>query len=117
VKEVSNAWPALPFAEWAGYRDDAPHVDADRGKNSPGADSVDEPLMARDVLRNFARPNDPLRSRTAYARSKSTSISSITKSASTRAMASDERFELKPRSVADFYRTVMKTLDELHLPG
>src|SRR5213082_702906 len=24
--------------------------------------------------------------------------------------------ELKPRSVADFYRTVMKTLDELHLP-
>jgi Family of unknown function (DUF5996) len=29
----------------------------------------------------------------------------------------DQRtFELKPRSVADFYRTVMKTLDELHLP-
>ena len=42
----------------AGYRDDTAHVDADRGKNSPDAKSMDEPFMARDALRNFARPND-----------------------------------------------------------
>ena len=42
----------------AGYRDDAAHVDADRGQNSPDADSMDESLMARDALRDFARPDD-----------------------------------------------------------
>ena len=42
----------------AGYRDDAAHVDADRRQNSTGADSVDEPLLARHALRHVAWPND-----------------------------------------------------------
>ena len=42
----------------AGYGDNAAHVESDRGQDPIDADSVDKPLMARDVLRNFARPDD-----------------------------------------------------------
>ena len=48
----------------AGYRDYAAHVDADRGQNSADAESMDKSLMARDALRDFARPDhfaDPAR--------------------------------------------------------
>ena len=34
------------------------HVDADCGQNSLDADSVDQPVVARDALRNFAWSND-----------------------------------------------------------
>ena len=42
----------------AGYRDHAAHVDPNSGQNSTDAESMDKSLMARDALRDFARPND-----------------------------------------------------------
>src|SRR6267143_3313985 len=36
----------------------APHVDADRRKNSAHAHTVDEPFLACHALPDFARPND-----------------------------------------------------------
>src|SRR6202165_5824264 len=50
------AGPAICGME--GLLRDAAHVVSDRGENSPGAESVDEPFVARHALCDFAWPND-----------------------------------------------------------
>ena len=40
------------------YRHHAAHVDANRWQDSPDAQSMDKPLLARHALRYSTRPND-----------------------------------------------------------
>ena len=77
---------------------------------------MDQPLLARYSLRRFSRPNSfpPIPHGTRTFEIKFDFIDH-----QLRIDTSDgERrtIELKPRSVADFYRAVAKSLDELRLP-
>ncbi len=115
MKEVSNAWPALPFAEWQ--------------------DTASTLHMWTQIVGKIRLALTPWTNHswhvTFYVTSRGLTTSPIPHGVrmfeinfdfidhQVRIDTSDgERrtIELKPRSVADFYRAVMKTLDELHLP-
>ena len=114
MKEVSNAWPALPFPEWQ--------------------DTATTLHMWTQIVGKIRLTLSPWTNHswnvTLYVTSRGLTTSPIPHGVRTFEInfdfidhqlcidASDgERrtIELKPRSVADFYRAVMKTLDELHL--
>jgi hypothetical protein len=115
VKDVSNAWPALPSAEWQ--------------------DTATTLHMWTQIVGKIRLTLSPWTNHswhvTFYVTSRGLTTSPIPHGQRTfeinfdfidhllRIDTSDgeqRTVELKPRSVADFYRAVMKTLDELHLP-
>ena len=115
MKEVSNAWPALQFAEWQ--------------------DTAATLHMWTQIVGKIRLTLTPWTNHswhvTLYVTSRGLTTSPIPHGVRTfeitfdfidhqlRIDTSDGKrrtIELKPRSVADFCRAVMKTLDELHLP-
>ena len=114
MNDISNAWPALPFAEWQ--------------------DTATTLHMWTQIIGKIRLTLTPWINHswhvTLYVTSRGLTTSPIPHGVRTfeinfdfidhqlRIDTSDgERrtIELKPRPVADFYRAVMKTLDELHL--
>src|SRR5215472_8014805 len=115
MKELSNTWPALPFTEWQ--------------------DTATTLHMWTQVVGKIRLTLTPWTNHswhvTLYVTSRGLTTSPIPHGVRTFEITFDfidhqlridtsdgERrtIELKPRSVADFYQAVMKTLDELHLP-
>ena len=115
MKEMSNAWPALPFSEWQ--------------------DTATTLHMWTQIVGKIRLTLSPWTNHswhvTLYVTSRGLTTSPIPHGARTFDINFDfidhqlqidtsngERrtIELKPRSVADFYRAVMKALDELQLP-
>jgi hypothetical protein len=115
VNEASNPWPALPFAEWQ--------------------DTAITLHMWTQIVGKIRLTLSPWTNHswhvTLYVTSRGLTTSPIPHGARTfeinfdfidhqlRIETSDgqrQTFELKPRSVAEFYRTVMQSLDDLHLP-
>src|SRR4030095_13800895 len=115
MKGASNSWPALPFAEWQ--------------------DTAVTLHMWTQIVGKIRLTLSPWTNQswsvTLYVTSRGLTTSPIPHGVRTFEIAFDfidhqlrieasngERrtIELKPRSVADFYGAMMKTLDELHLP-
>src|SRR2546423_15272827 len=115
MKEVSNAWPALPFAEWQ--------------------DTAMTLHMWTQIVGKIRLTLTPWTNHswhvTLYVTSRGLTTSPISHGADTfeirfdfvdhrlRILKGDggqRAIELKPRSVADFYKAVMTALDELKLP-
>jgi hypothetical protein len=115
MKDVSNAWPALPFAEWQ--------------------DTATTLHMWTQIVGKIRLTLTPWTNQswhvTLYVTSRGLTTSPIPHGVRTFEITFDfidhqlridtsdgeqRTIELKPRSVADFYQAVMKTLDELHLP-
>ena len=115
MNDVSNAWPALPFAEWQG--------------------TATTLHMWTQIVGKIRLTLSPWTNHswhvTLYLTSRGLTTSPIPHGVRTFEITFDfidnqllietsdgERrtIELKPRSVADFYRAVMNNLDEIHLP-
>jgi Family of unknown function (DUF5996) len=115
MKKMSNAWPALPFLEWK--------------------DTATTLHMWTQIVGKIRLTLTPWINHswhvTLYVTSRGLTTSPIPYGVRTFEITFDfidhqlridtndgeqRRIELKPRTVADFYQAVMKTLDELHLP-